>query len=53
MPELDPAMAEILAMLQAEALPPYETMAAAEARAECERRNAGTRTRRPWPRSTT
>jgi acetyl esterase len=40
MPELDPAMAEILAMLQAEALPPYETMAAAEARAECERRNA-------------
>ena len=40
MPELDPAMAEILAMLQAKALPPYETMAAAEARAECERRNA-------------
>lgn len=40
MPELDPAMAEILAMLQAGALPPYETMAAAEARAESERRNA-------------
>jgi acetyl esterase len=40
MPELDPAMAEILAMLRARALPPYETMAPAEARAECERRNA-------------
>ncbi len=40
MPELDPAMAEILAMLQARALPPYETMPAAEARAECELRNA-------------
>ncbi len=40
MPELDPAMAEILAMLQAEALPAYETMPAAEARAESERRNA-------------
>ena len=40
MPELDPAMAEILAMLQARALPAYETMPAAEARAECELRNA-------------
>jgi acetyl esterase len=40
MPELDPAMAAILAMLQARALPAYETMPAAEARAECELRNA-------------
>lgn len=40
MPELDPAMAEILAMLQAKAPPPYETMPADEARAECELRNA-------------
>ncbi len=40
MPELDPAMAEILAMLQARALPPYETLPVAEARAECELRNA-------------
>lgn len=40
MPELDPAMADILAMLQAKALPAYETMEAARARAECEFRNA-------------
>lgn len=40
MPELDPAMAEILAMLQRRALPPYETMTPALARAECEVRNA-------------
>jgi len=40
MPELDPAMAEILAMLRAAALPAYETLSAAEARAESERRNA-------------
>lgn len=40
MPELDPAMAEILAMIAARALPAYETMPAATARAECEVRNA-------------
>lgn len=40
MPRLDPAMAEILAMLERRALPPYETMPPATARAECEVRNA-------------
>ncbi|MCS7268525.1 MAG: alpha/beta hydrolase [Geminicoccaceae bacterium] len=40
MPELDPAMAEILRMLERRALPPYETMPPAVARAECEVRNA-------------
>lgn len=40
MPRLDPAMAAILAEIQRQALPSYETMPAAEARAEAERRNA-------------
>ena len=40
MPELDPAMAAILAKLREQALPTYETMPPAEARVECERRNA-------------
>ena len=40
MPELDPAMAAILAETRRQPLPLYETMTPAEARAEAERRNA-------------
>ena len=40
MPELDPAMAAILAEVKRQALPDYETMTPAEARAEASRRNA-------------
>ncbi len=40
MAQLDPAMAAILAEINRQALPSYESMPAAEARAEAERRNA-------------
>lgn len=40
MPEIDPAMAAILAEIRRQDLPSYEAMGATEARAESERRNA-------------
>ena len=39
MPDVDPKMAEILALIAAQDLPPYESMEAAAARAAAEERN--------------